>query len=123
MVSSVATAWAFADWLTDTATFYGRTASTGRSTTVLQTGVPCHVAYAAFTDAAGNDRAQLASARTLVWTQDYEPPLDVQIELNGDGRRWNIRAGSLRHVQQPDGGLARWECDLEGTGRPPTTPR
>jgi hypothetical protein len=63
----------------------------------------------------------LAATRTLYWTEEYAMPPDARVELNHEGRQYNVRPETIRRLTQPDGGLAHWECDLIGPPRPPAS--
>lgn len=122
--AAVQRAWEMGDLLTDTFTIYSRDA-TGRATVVEYADVPCRVSTSNFRDAgSAQDRAELAQVRTLYWIAAVPLLPDQQVELNNDGRRWNVRPETIRTIQMPDGGLHHNEADLLGSSRPPApTPR
>lgn len=73
----------------DTATVYTDTGS--GYTTVARIGLRCRLAHVNIRAAAtGFDRTELAGRRRLIWDDTgYVMPADCQVEVNGDGRRWN----------------------------------
>jgi len=115
---TVEQAWFFEDLTTDFITVYGR-GSSGRADVIVQDNLPCRISMVDHFDAAGEARAELSALRTLYWTTDYPMPPDARVELNHDGRTWNVRPETVKYVQQSDGGLAHWECDLLGINRNP----
>lgn len=111
--------WAFAGMLDSVATVYSRASGTGLATVVARDNLPVRISHVAPGDASGIGRAELAATRQLLWTDDYAMPPDAVVELNHDGRRWNVRPETVRNPKQPDGKLAHWECELVGPPRAP----
>lgn len=99
---------------------YGRNASTGRFTTLLQSSVACRLAHVNRQPAAtGQQRTELAGIRVLLWDPTYSLPETAQVEVTGvtgpDGStaaRWNVRAGTLATMRGPNGQAAYRQADV-----------
>lgn len=102
------------------ATVYGRNASTGRYTTVLQSNLVCRLAHVNRQSAAtGPARTELAGIRVFLWDPAYSLPETAQIEVAGvtgpDGvalARWNVRAGTLATMRGPSGQAVFRQADV-----------
>jgi hypothetical protein len=75
------------------------------------------------------EAAELAGVRSLLFEPDYAMPEDAQVEINNDGVRWRILAGSLVSVRSPRGEIlfrralvARDEVDSRFTWHMPIFP-
>lgn len=73
----------------DTATI--RTDAGAGYTVIAKTGLRCRMSHvSANSGTTGFDRSELAGRRRFLWDDtDYAMPSDCQIEVNGDGNRWN----------------------------------
>lgn len=102
------------------ATVYGRNASTGRYTTVLRSSLACRLAHVNRQSAAtGPQRTELAGIRLFLWDPAYSLPETAQIEVAGvtgpDGvtlARWNVRAGTLAAMRGPLGTAVYRQADV-----------
>lgn len=56
------------------------------------------------------ERADLTENRRLLWNDDYMMPATAQVVVNG--RRWNVKAGTVDRVQNLVGGLEYWRADV-----------
>lgn len=65
----------------------------GTYTVLAKAGLACRLALASVSGDMGPSRAEDDGTRRLLWDPDYTMPEEAQIEV--DGERWNIRAGTL----------------------------
>jgi hypothetical protein len=83
----------------------------GTYTTVLQSDVPCRLAHPSRSAiSSAIDRAELARYRELLVGPDYTPPDHSQIDV--DGTRWNIVAGTVAALRGPSGAVAFHRADV-----------
>lgn len=84
----------------------------GGYTTVEQPGLPCGLGI--LNPGGVNtvyERAELGQARVLYWSEDYTMPEHAQLEI--DGERWNVVAGSVTAVAWPFTGTVVYRsCDV-----------
>jgi hypothetical protein len=88
--------------LKDVATVYSADPTTTEYSVVEVAELPCRLAHPR-SGGAGTapDRAEMEATRLLLWGPDYEMPETAQIEVNGV--RWNIQAGTLGRMSGPLG--------------------
>ncbi len=113
---ALAIEWALGDFMTDRASFHLRAGGVVQATPV-KANLPCRVSMVERSNMAGAQRAELAALRTMFWIENYTPPLDCVVRLNGEARNWNIRIETLHHNHDKDRDLDYWECDLSGASR------
>lgn len=102
-----------ADLLTDTAAVYDDAGVSGAYDHLLKAALPCRFSTVSTGPArTGRERAELASTAELYWTEDYVMPNGAQVELNGDGVRWDVRPGTVRRPTMPDDSASYGVCDL-----------
>lgn len=96
--------------LDQTATVYARDAN-GAYTVVAASNVAVRLANLSTKSAAsGFDRAELAALRRLVWGPEMTFDEHAQIEVNGE--RWNVVAGTLQQARGPSGELVYQAVDV-----------
>ena len=97
------------------ATVYGENATTGAYTDTLKTGLRCRLAHIPNQPpATAPDRAELAAIRNLLWESDYVLPETAQVEVNGT--RWNVVAGTFVAYQGPGGAVVYRRADVRRVG-------
>lgn len=89
--------------LDQTATVYTPSGTTGAYTVVDKTGLACRLALSSVSTDMGPSRAEADGARRLLWDPDYVMPEEAQVEV--DGERWNIQAGTLAAPRDLTGGV------------------
>ncbi|HLE13524.1 MAG TPA: hypothetical protein VI776_02165 [Anaerolineales bacterium] len=91
--------------LIDMAIVYTPDPTTGAYTVVDKASLPCRLAVVAVAGVdPGPGRVELVDERRLLWGPDYAMPITAQVEI--EGARWNVEAGSLAAVRGPDGSIA-----------------
>jgi hypothetical protein len=58
------------------------------------------------------ERAELLALRQLLWEPSYVMPETVQVEVNGDGLRWNVVHGTLGALRGPSGAVMYRRADV-----------
>lgn len=96
--------------LDKTATVYTPDPTTGDWTVVNKTGLRVRLALTSVSGDMGPNRAEAAGARRLLWRPDYAMPADAQLEING--QRWNVIAGSLAEPTGLDGAEVYHRCEV-----------
>lgn len=79
--------------LDQTCTVYTPDPTTGAYTVTATSGLACRLALASVSGDMGPSRSEAAGTRRLLWGADYTMPETAQVEV--DGERWNIQAGTL----------------------------
>lgn len=79
--------------LDQTCTVYTPNGTTGAYDVVAVSGMACRLALASVSGDMGPSRAEADGTRRLLWGPDYTMPETAQVEV--DGERWNIQAGTL----------------------------
>jgi hypothetical protein len=102
--------------LDQTMAVYTADASTGAYTVLAASGVPCRLAHVHRGTATGPERAELAALRNLLWEPDTILSEHSQVEVDGDGVRYNVVAGTLEAYRGPSGELVYRRCDVIRAG-------
>lgn len=103
--------------LLDTAVVYTRDAATGAFSTVAQSALACRLAHVnQQPGATGDQRAELAAMRNLLWDPSYVMPELCQVEVNADGVRWQPEKGTFGAFRGPMGTVIYRRCDLRRQG-------
>lgn len=77
---------------------------------VVKTGLACRLGHLDPGGAAtGNERAELAELRRLLWDPAYVMPIDAQVLI--DGRRWNTMRGTYMALDAAGPAVVR-ACDV-----------
>lgn len=97
--------------LIDTATVYTE-GSSGTFDTSVKTGLHCRLAHISGRGGNVQDRAELLALRQLLWEPSYVMAETVQIEVNGDGVRWNAVHGTFGALRGPSGAVMYRRADL-----------
>jgi hypothetical protein len=93
------------------ATVYTPNGTTGEYTVVAQSNLPCRLVY--IQNAPGaleNERAAIGENRRLLWSDEYVMPDEAQVDINGT--RWNVRAGTYGTPTGPDGTVIYRRCEV-----------
>lgn len=94
----------------DTAVVYTPSPSTGAYTVVASSALRGRLALVTITAPMGNGRAELASARRWLWPSTFVMPDSAQLEV--DGVRWNVVAGSVGNERGPSGQTIIQRCEV-----------
>ncbi len=95
--------------LIDTAVVYVPGA-TGNFDLVDNAALACRMALVTIQTAIGGPRAELTSARRLLWDPAYVMPETAQILVNGE--RWNALPGTFAAPRGPGGAVQYRRCEL-----------
>ena len=100
--------------LVSTATLYTEDPATGRFTVVSQTGIRCRRTHLNQNRAGtAGGRQELTTIRRLLFDPALTIPEEgVQIEMDGDGVRWNAVRGTFGRFPGPTGAVIYAACDL-----------
>lgn len=95
-----------------TANIYTPNPTTGAYDVLAKSSLACRLAYTQTyaQRATGPERVELAQGRRLMWEEDYTMSEDAQIEV--DGQRFNVRAGTLGQLRGPSGQVVYRRCDV-----------
>src|SRR5688572_16763891 len=85
--------------LDQTAKVYTADPEDGEYTVLAKSGLACRLVRMTGTVAPAAERPELAGQRTLLWLPEYQMPDTAQVEI--DGRRWNIQAGTIDYPRGP----------------------
>lgn len=81
----------------------------GAYTAVARTGLRCRLVLVTIaTVQTGEERAELAGRRLLLWEPGVTLPARAEIEI--DGVRWAVLAGTEAAVAGPTGGRVYWRA-------------
>lgn len=93
------------------ATVFTETVATGLYQTVEKSNLKCRLAHVNMRPApGGNERAELAAIRDMMFDPDYVMPENCQLDV--DGVRWQPVAGSFGAFRGPSGRVTYRRCDL-----------
>ncbi|MCP4415956.1 MAG: hypothetical protein GY805_04995 [Chloroflexi bacterium] len=98
--------------LDQTAVVYTPAAGDGDFTVEAKTGLACRLTYITSREVdVGDEREDIGSRRRLLWDETYTMPETAQIEV--DGERWNVLAGTLGTIRGPFSTAIYRRCELE----------
>lgn len=78
--------------------------TTGAYTVTATSALACRLALLSPSGDMGPSRSEAAGTRRLLWGADYVMPETAQVEV--DGERWNIQAGTLAAPRDLSGSVA-----------------
>lgn len=93
------------------ATVYTPSVSTGVYTVLAKSGLACRLALTSVSGDMGPSRAEDDGTRRLLWDPDYTMPEEAQVEV--DGERWNIRAGTLAAPRDLSGAVVYRRAEVK----------
>jgi len=97
--------------LDQTADVYTPAAGDGDYTVLAKSGLICRLAYIQQGGTTiGGEREDIGSRRRLLWDEVYEMPEAAQIEV--DGERWNVLAGTAGALRGPDSTVIYRRCEV-----------
>lgn len=99
--------------LNKTASVYTPHATTGAYTVLAKSGLRCRLAIRGRVQPgvdASEERAELVGSRRLLWDEAYAMPETAQVEI--DGQRWNVQAGTVDVLTGLDETVIYRRCDL-----------
>ncbi len=97
--------------LDQTADIYTPNGTTGAYTVLAKSGLVCRLAYIQQgATTIGGEREDIGQRRRLLWSEAYTMPETAQIEV--DGERWNVLAGSLGSLRGPFGDVVYRRCEV-----------
>jgi len=98
--------------LQQTATITTRHATTGLFTVVAYANVPCRLALlGAQPSDTGDERAELAAERRLLWGPTPALPSE-HVRVTVDDESWQVVAGTVAAVRGPTGAIAYRRADV-----------
>ena len=95
--------------LDQTGTVYTPNGSTGAFTVVAKSNLACRLT-AVGVATVGNQRVEISGSRLLLWDPSYVMPDEAQVEV--EGVRWNVKAGSQARPRLPGGVDVYRRCEV-----------